>query len=159
MFASERCSCCALGGKMSELVGEGAAAEVLNFVEHFNAEENEADILLGQTVEHMRGAGPWFDRHDGADHVFLFSWGRFPCRLANWRLHLRSAIALQVEDHCEDLNSESPQPTFSRWKDIIIPGHIDQWRVLELRRRNKPFERRERACLRVRAGGLLQSIG
>jgi len=50
---------------------------------------------------------------------------------------------LQVENHCEDLNTERAQATFNRWKDIIIPGHIDQWRVTELRRLNKPFGSRD----------------
>merc|ERR1712012_62297 len=110
-----------------------------NYVDHFNEQEEEANVLFRQTVDHLQASGPWFGRHDGADHIFLFSWGRFPCRLADWRVALRSAISLQVENNCEDLNTERPQPTFNRWKDIIIPGHIDKWRVLELQRWNKPF--------------------
>eukprot|EP00928_Gymnodinium_smaydae_P050425 TRINITY_DN3398_c0_g2_i1.p1 TRINITY_DN3398_c0_g2~~TRINITY_DN3398_c0_g2_i1.p1 ORF type:complete len:559 (-),score=89.84 TRINITY_DN3398_c0_g2_i1:12-1688(-) len=119
--------------------------EVLNYADHFNEGrkgEEEASVLFDQTLKHVKSS-PWFARHDGADHVFLFSWGRFPCRLPAWRERLRAAVNLQVEDHCEDLNSEGPQSTFSRWKDIIIPGHIDRWRALELRRQNRPFEKRD----------------
>uniref|UniRef100_A0A7S4PY79 Exostosin GT47 domain-containing protein n=1 Tax=Alexandrium monilatum TaxID=311494 RepID=A0A7S4PY79_9DINO len=120
--------------------------EVINYADHFNVDragEDEAALLFHQTLAHVRQAGPWFDRHDGADHVVLFSWGRFPCRLPGWREAIRSAIALQVEDRCEDLNSEEPQSTFSRWKDIIIPGHIDRWRALELRRQNQASSKRD----------------
>lgn len=117
--------------------------EVMNYVDHFNENGDEAHILFEQTIANVVQAGPWFRKHDGADHVFLFSWGRFPCRLPNWRLALRSAIALQVENQCEDLNAEEPQPTFSRWKDVIIPGHIDHWRVYELRKWNRPTPQRD----------------
>lgn len=120
--------------------------EVINYADHFNEErpgEDEAATLFAQTVSFVRDAGPWFDRHDGADHLFLFSWGRFPCRLPGWRESMRSAIAIQVEDRCEDLNFEAAQPTFSRWKDVIIPGHIDAWRVRELQKWNKPLGNRD----------------
>jgi len=120
--------------------------EVVNYADHFNAErhgEDEADLLFRQTMAHVRNVGPWFDRSDGADHVLLFSWGRFPCRLPRWREAIRSAMALQVEDHCEDINSELPTSTFSRWKDVVIPGHIDKWRVLELQRQNRPSPQRD----------------
>lgn len=33
--------------------------------------------------------------------------------------------------------------SFSRWKDVIIPGHIDEWRVEELRMSNRPLQRRD----------------
>mmetsp|Transcript_48390 Transcript_48390/g.149485 ORF Transcript_48390/g.149485 Transcript_48390/m.149485 type:complete len:424 (+) Transcript_48390:50-1321(+) len=84
--------------------------EVINYADHFNADragEDEAGLLFHQTLAYVKQAGPWFDRHDGSDHIMLFSWGRFPCRLPGWREAARSAIALQVEDRCEDLNSRS----------------------------------------------------
>ena len=43
----------------------------------------------------------------------------------------------------EDLNSEPPQSSFSRWKDVMIPGHIDEWRAVELRAQNRPAESRD----------------
>lgn len=98
-------------------------------------------ILFDQTLEHVESF-PYFARHDGADHLWLFSWGRYPCLLP-FRNRLRHARFLQVEDRCEDLNSEGPQPTFSRWKDIIIPGNTDQWRSDMLQYMNRPFDRRD----------------
>eukprot|EP00929_Paragymnodinium_shiwhaense_P041862 TRINITY_DN21739_c0_g1_i1.p1 TRINITY_DN21739_c0_g1~~TRINITY_DN21739_c0_g1_i1.p1 ORF type:complete len:505 (+),score=88.75 TRINITY_DN21739_c0_g1_i1:82-1596(+) len=120
--------------------------EVINFADHFNEGrqgEEEGAVLFAQTMSYVKDFGPWFQRFDGADHIVLFSWGRFPCRLPDWRLSIRSAIALQVEDHCEDLNNEPPTPTFNRWKDVIIPGHIDRWRVVELRKWNLPLSKRD----------------
>eukprot|EP00927_Polykrikos_kofoidii_P041756 TRINITY_DN35608_c0_g2_i1.p1 TRINITY_DN35608_c0_g2~~TRINITY_DN35608_c0_g2_i1.p1 ORF type:complete len:456 (+),score=51.87 TRINITY_DN35608_c0_g2_i1:87-1370(+) len=120
--------------------------EVINYADGFNVErpgEEEGSLLFQTTASYIRQLGPWLDRYDGADHIFLFSWGRFPCQLPDWRGVTRSAIALQVEDCCQDLNFEKPQHTFSRWKDIIIPGHVDRWRVLDLRRFNLEFEKRD----------------
>lgn len=117
--------------------------EVLNYFDGFDSSGAEATRLLEQTLDHIRSFGPFFDRLDGADHVVLFSWGRFPCRLPGWRSELRSAIFLQVEDRCQDLNTEGPSVSFNRWKDVMIPGHIDKWRALELRSKNLPFEARD----------------
>ena len=117
--------------------------EVLNYFDVFDEAGSEAETLLQQTLEYVQSFGPWFNRKDGADHVFLFSWGRHPCRIPGWRAGLRSAMFLQVENHCEDLNLESPEPSFSRWKDIIIPGHVDLWRARELIEKNKPLEERD----------------
>eukprot|EP00434_Breviolum_minutum_P006921 symbB.v1.2.006108.t3/scaffold364.1/size219240/5 len=117
--------------------------EVLNYFDRFNHQENEASILFNQTLQYVKDAsGNWW-RNGGADHIFLFSWGRHPCRIPAWREPLQSVIQLQVEDHCEDLNFQSPEASFSRWKDVIIPGHIDEWRVAELRRSNRPLQRRD----------------
>ena len=117
--------------------------EVLNYFDVFDSEGTEAEALLEQTLRYLGDFGPWFERRDGSDHVFLFSWGRHPCRIPGWRAALRSSILLQVENHCEDLNCESPRPSFSRWKDVIIPGHVDLWRARELISKNRPLEERD----------------
>ena len=49
--------------------------EVLNYFDHFNLEGTEASNLFQQTLASVE-AGPWFQRRGGADHIFLFSWGR-----------------------------------------------------------------------------------
>lgn len=49
--------------------------EVLNYFDNFNLEGTEAASLFEQTVAFVE-AGPWFQRRGGADHIFLFSWGR-----------------------------------------------------------------------------------
>jgi hypothetical protein len=35
------------------------------------------------------------------------------------------------------------EASFSRWKDLIIPGHVDQWRVEALRKANRPMKSRD----------------
>ncbi|CAL1139576.1 unnamed protein product [Cladocopium goreaui] len=115
--------------------------EVLNYFDHFDSEETEASKLFNKTLKEL-DAGSW-QRRGGADHIFLFSWGRHPCRIPAWREPLQSVIQLQVEDHCEDLNYQSPEASFSRWKDLIIPGHVDQWRVEALRKANRPMKSRD----------------
>ena len=132
--------------------------EVLNYFDAFDSEGVEADLLFQNVLHYLRSFGPWFDRKDGADHVFLFSWGRHPCRIPGWHAGLRSAILLQVENHCEDLNFEKPEPSFNRWKDIVIPGHVDLWRARELVSKNRPLEDRDvLLCFHGRHAGNTQS--
>ena len=52
------------------------------------------------------------------------------------------AMFLQVEDRCEHLGDE-PEFSFSPHKDIMVPGHLDHWRVSELKRYSKPFAERD----------------
>lgn len=55
--------------------------ELVNWVDGFDKENLESRVLLEQVVAYLHGVGPWYRRHNGADHVFLFSWGRFPCAI------------------------------------------------------------------------------
>lgn len=80
---------------------EATARQVLNYFDHFNADGDEADVLFRQTLRYIEDFG-WFQRKDGADHVFLFSWGRHPCRISDWRLGVHSAVQLQVEDRSQE---------------------------------------------------------
>lgn len=114
---------------------------VINYVERFDEDlERPSEVLFNQTLAHVESQ-PYFARRDGIDHIWLFSWGRYPCLLP-YRNRLRHARFLQVEDRCEDIRSgEPPNPTFSRWKDVIIPGNTDQWRTELLLSKNIPFPR------------------
>ena len=60
-----------------------------------------------QTSTSIRRLARRVPGHAGADHVVLFSWGRFPCAIDdNWRRMVGPhVIQLQVEDRCEDLNN------------------------------------------------------
>lgn len=64
---------------------------------------------------------------------------------------------MQVEDQCEHLG-ETFEPTFSPWKDVIVPGHLDYWRTLELARHRKPLQERDLlAVFHGRHGGIAES--
>eukprot|EP00397_Hematodinium_sp_SG-2012_P019857 GEMP01020428.1.p1 GENE.GEMP01020428.1~~GEMP01020428.1.p1 ORF type:complete len:380 (+),score=61.79 GEMP01020428.1:663-1802(+) len=114
----------------------------LNYVDRYDDDlERPSGVLFNQTLAHVESL-PYFARNDGVDHIWLFSWGRYPCILP-YRNRLRHARFLQVEDRCEDVNKdEEPLPTFSRWKDIIIPGNTDQWRTELLQSTNRPLAKR-----------------
>jgi hypothetical protein len=57
---------------------------VINYVDKFSAENEESFNLLKSTRQYV-DTFPWFKKKKGMDHVWLFSWGRHPCLIKNWR--------------------------------------------------------------------------
>ncbi|CAE7364285.1 BRIX1 [Symbiodinium natans] len=75
-------------------------------------------------------------RRRGQDHFFVVS-----ANLPSWKhlAPLRNAILLTVESW--QVNDDIPR-WYSPWKDIMIPGYIDRWRIDAMRRVNKPTHER-----------------
>lgn len=70
------------------------------------------------------------------DHVFVVA-----ANLPSWP-HLepfRHATLLTVESY--QVNNEVPR-WYSPWKDVMIPGYIDRWRIEAMRSFNKPTDKR-----------------
>ena len=91
---------------------------------------------------------PWWRRRDGMDHMFLFADGDGPRIFAGYDYIRSSAIFLQVESICPTWDEPTDRLSgwkscFSRWKDIIIPGHTDVGRVKFMNRHGtKPASER-----------------
>ena len=45
--------------------------------------------------------------------------------------------------HPTSCATSAPEASFSRWKDLIIPGHVDLWRMEALRAANRPLNSRD----------------
>jgi len=81
-------------------------------------------------------AFPYLLRRRGADHFFTVG-----ANLPSWpNLEpLRNAMQLTVESY--QVNDEVPR-WYSPWKDVMIPGYIDRWRIAAMRSFNKPTHER-----------------
>lgn len=75
-------------------------------------------------------------RRRGQDHFFVVS-----ANLPSWKhlAPLRNTILLTVESW--QINDDLPRWS-SPWKDIMIPGYIDRWRIDAMRMVNKPTNER-----------------
>merc|ERR1719182_579546 len=88
---------------------------------------------------HAEGAAedfPFLARHRGADHVFVVG-----ANLPSWPhlKPLRHAIQLTVES--SQVNDGIPR-WYSPWKDVMIPGYIDRWRIEAMRQASRPTDER-----------------
>lgn len=93
-------------------------------------DKNFLDVL--QTLE------PYFSRNQGLDHVFTFSDQGFVVNFTHtfpaWRDHINNAIFLTTE-------AETPgcgPSCYSPWKDLTLPGHLDNYRIDAILKMNKP---------------------
>lgn len=61
--------------------------EAINYFEKFRPDGKEATALAQENLNTIKNFynGKYWRRSLGADHIFLFSWGRFPCAIDNWR--------------------------------------------------------------------------
>jgi len=98
-----------------------------------------ADKVFQKLLEKL---SPWFARHHGVDHVFTFSDQGFIVNFTHtfpsWREHIHASIFLTTEAFTP---GHGPS-CFSPWKDFVIPGHLDPYRMEEIRRFNKPSANR-----------------
>ena len=74
-------------------------------------------------IDFVRRSGPWFDRKDGADHIWIFPSGRGPSIFPDWQSHIANGIFLSPEG---DERSGRMQP---QGKDIVVPGYRNISRV------------------------------
>jgi hypothetical protein len=119
--------------------------------------------IFGPIME-LLASSPWYKRRDGMDHIFLFADGQGPRKWLQYDLVRSSSIFLQVEAKCPTWNDEElrerqvdVKSCFSRWKDIVIPGHTDYARLAYMRLHNRPSdERRLIATFHGRHGRLHQ---
>jgi len=109
------------------------------------------DILERPDVAH------YLYRNDGRDFVFLWSSESFD--FPSWKLHIPRAIFLSVEGvpiECDDTDfvndgvdgdgCEHSPSSFQHWKDIIIPGFIEEWSIQRLVSQDRDGSRPLLAC-------------
>eukprot|EP00931_Biecheleriopsis_adriatica_P065210 TRINITY_DN39808_c0_g1_i1.p1 TRINITY_DN39808_c0_g1~~TRINITY_DN39808_c0_g1_i1.p1 ORF type:complete len:540 (+),score=90.61 TRINITY_DN39808_c0_g1_i1:68-1621(+) len=80
---------------------------------------------------------PHWSRHEGRDHVFIFSdqgMNFFP----EWRDYIPHSVFAVTEA----LTPKCGPSCFNPWKDFVIPGHTDYFRYRRMREFNLPSEQR-----------------
>ncbi|KAF4676487.1 hypothetical protein FOL47_006125 [Perkinsus chesapeaki] len=122
--------------------------DMLDWLDDFKpADSNKSvgGILMEEILDltHRKG---FLDRRGGVDHVALWSWGKYPCEIEKesfeWRQLAGRVQNIQVEAACEGGAKRNLFPSFSPWKDVIIPGYVDKWRIDELRKFDHPWAKR-----------------
>ncbi|OMO53875.1 Exostosin-like protein [Corchorus capsularis] len=77
---------------------------------------------INQTYVGVLKQMPYFRRSGGRDHIFVFPSGNGAHFFTSWKTFLNRSIFLTPEgDRTDSKNSSS----FDTWKDIIIPGNVD----------------------------------
>ncbi|KAF4698510.1 hypothetical protein FOZ63_026492, partial [Perkinsus olseni] len=122
--------------------------DMLDWLDDFrppNSSKSVAGMLLEEVMNLAHSEG-FLDRRGGVDHVMLWSWGKYPCAVqeesSQWQRYAGSIQNLQVEGVCGGGAKRNFVTGFSPWKDIIIPGYVDLWRIEELRKFNCPLAER-----------------
>ncbi|XP_048544289.1 probable glucuronosyltransferase Os03g0107900 [Triticum urartu] len=80
------------------------------------------DKEINQTYVKVLGQMPYFRRSGGRDHIFVFPSGAGAHLFRSWATFLNRSIILTPEGDRTDKRGIS---AFNTWKDIIIPGNVD----------------------------------
>jgi hypothetical protein len=87
---------------------------------------------------------PYFRRSGGRDHIFVFPSGAGAHLFRSWATFLNRSIILTPEGDRTDKRGIS---AFNTWKDIIIPGNVDDSMVKSDRLAVKPIPLTKRKYL------------
>lgn len=117
-------------------------------VKHGIANDGEAAALLWDPLVRFLDASPWFRRHGGRDHIFLFADGQSARIWDSYNLVRGESIFFMVEAKCPTWDEPARRYTdvtscSSSWKDVIISGHTDHARAEEMRSHNRPTQERD----------------
>ncbi|KAM5551126.1 hypothetical protein ABKV19_026117 [Rosa sericea] len=80
------------------------------------------DIEINQTYVKVLSQMPYFRRSGGRDHIFVFPSGAGAHLFRSWAKFINRSIILTPEGDRTDKKDTS---AFNTWKDIIIPGNVD----------------------------------
>lgn len=80
------------------------------------------DKEINHTYVKVLGQMPYFRRSGGRDHIFVFPSGAGAHLFRSWATFLNRSIILTPEGDRTDKRGIS---AFNTWKDIIIPGNVD----------------------------------
>ncbi|ERN19913.1 probable beta-1,4-xylosyltransferase IRX10 [Amborella trichopoda] len=80
------------------------------------------DKEINQTYVKVLSQMPYFCRSGGRDHIFVFPSGAGAHLFRSWATYLNRSIILTPEGDRTDKRDIS---AFNTWKDIIIPGNVD----------------------------------
>ncbi|KAJ3681453.1 hypothetical protein LUZ60_015942 [Juncus effusus] len=81
-----------------------------------------SDKEINQAYIKVLSQMPYFRRSGGRDHIFVFPSGAGAHLFKSWNKYLNLSIFLTPEGDRTDKKNTS---AFNTWKDIIIPGNID----------------------------------
>ncbi|KAL8167606.1 hypothetical protein V2J09_009105 [Rumex salicifolius] len=81
------------------------------------------DNEINQTFVNVLSQMPYFRRSGGRDHVFVFPSGNGAHFFKSWATYINRSIFLTPEGDRTDNQGTS---AFNTWKDIIIPGNVDE---------------------------------
>ncbi|XWS23613.1 hypothetical protein CRYUN_Cryun28dG0029900 [Craigia yunnanensis] len=80
------------------------------------------DKEINQTYVKVLSQMPYFRQSGGRDHMFVFPSGAGAHLFRSWAIYINRSIILTPEGDCTDKKDTS---AFNTWKDIIIPGNVD----------------------------------
>lgn len=86
------------------------------------------DKEINQTYVKVLEQLPYFRRSGGRDHIFIFPSGAGAHLFKAWATYLNRSIILTPEGDRTDKRDTS---AFNTWKDIIIPGNVDDSILLQ----------------------------
>ncbi|KAJ6685280.1 EXOSTOSIN FAMILY PROTEIN [Salix purpurea] len=78
--------------------------------------------LKGQWGTQVLSQMPYFRRSGGRDHVFVFPSGAGAHLFRSWATYINRSIILTPE---ADRTDKKDTSAFNTWKDIIIPGNVE----------------------------------
>ncbi|KAE8683434.1 Detected protein of confused Function [Hibiscus syriacus] len=80
------------------------------------------DKEINQTYVKVLSQMPYFRRSGGRDHIFVFPSGAGAHLFRSWATYINRSIILTPEG---DRTDKRDVNAFNTWKDIIIPGNVD----------------------------------
>nr|CAB3474850.1 unnamed protein product [Digitaria exilis] len=102
------------------------------------------DKEINQTYVKVLSQMPYFRRSGGRDHIFVFPSGAGAHLFRSWATFLNRSIILTPEGDRTDKRGTS---AFNTWKDIIIPGNVDDSMVKSDARAVQPIPLTKRKYL------------
>lgn len=115
---------------------EDAEAADLFLIPAYHGEQYDEFLEVRVHSSNVSTIFPYLTRRRGVDHFFVVS-----ANLPSWP-HLeplRNTVALTVESY--QVN-DGVARWYSPWKDVMIPGYIDRWRIAAMRSFSKPTHER-----------------
>uniref|UniRef100_A0A2P2JHZ1 Exostosin GT47 domain-containing protein n=2 Tax=Rhizophora mucronata TaxID=61149 RepID=A0A2P2JHZ1_RHIMU len=80
------------------------------------------DKEINQTYVKLLSQMPYFRRSGGRDHIFVFPSGAGAHLFRSWAKYINRSIILTPEG---DRTDKKENTAFNTWKDIIIPGNVE----------------------------------
>uniref|UniRef100_A0A0D9W984 Exostosin GT47 domain-containing protein n=1 Tax=Leersia perrieri TaxID=77586 RepID=A0A0D9W984_9ORYZ len=114
------------------------------------------DKEINQTYVKVLSQMPYFRRSGGRDHIFVFPSGAGAHLFRSWATFMNRSIILTPEGDRTDKRGIS---AFNTWKDIIIPGNVDDSMVKPDRLAVKPIPLTKRKYLANFLGRAQGKIG